>query len=152
MFDELQAYIDLHFCPSDTLHSPCHYTQSLTHAALQKAVAALSESFSEMLFRLIDEKGLTDVETYKRAGLDRKLFSKIRNPSYNPSKQTALALALALHLDLDETIDLLAKAGYTLSNANKTDVIIEYYIQAGNYELFAINEALVAFDLSPLRS
>ena len=114
---------------------------------IKRVIKGRGETFQEMLFRIIDRKGLKDPEVYKKANIDRKLFSKIRSDSdYKPSKRTVLALAVALELNMDETLDLLARAGYTLSPANKSDLIVGYCITHKIYNIHRINMYLFDFE------
>ena len=103
--------------------------------------------FAETLVSLIERSGRKNSEVYKKANVDKKLFSKIiNNVNYHPSKETAVAFAIALELDLDGAKDLIARAGYALTHSSKFDIIVEYFILHKNYDVFEINETLFAFD------
>ncbi|MDR1688685.1 MAG: macro domain-containing protein [Clostridiales bacterium] len=117
------------------------------NANLDDLIGNLDESFSETLLRLIDRTGKKDPEVYRRANIDRRLFSKIRgNKNYAPSKPTALAFAIALELSLSQTEDLLERAGFALSHSRKFDVIVEYFITSRKYDIFEINEVLFSYN------
>ena len=142
-----KAADDLHRRSGDTVYGMDAEAPAPQAIGLEHMIADLDESFSQTLLRLIDAKGRSDVDVYKRANLDRKLFSKIRTgKGYMPSKRTALALAISLELDLKETNDLLGRAGYALSHSQKFDVIVEYFILNKIYNLFLINDTLFQYD------
>lgn len=173
LLQSVQSYIERHYIPEHSVKStvPCTFREErrpraggpgpVVDAAPMAAPAVLGAAppdlarmlreadagFSETLLRLIDRAGKRDSEVYKKANIDRKLFSKIRrDPAYRPSKATALALAVALELDLDETRDLIGRAGYALSHSSKFDIIVEYFILQKNYNVMELNETLFYFD------
>jgi len=118
---------------------------------LQNLLRDMDAGFSETLLKLIDRSGKKDSEIYNKANVSRQHFSKIRNnPGYKPTKPTAIAFAIALELNMDETEDLIGRAGYRLTRSSKFDVIIMYFIQNRNYNMFDINETLYEFDQSLL--
>ena len=120
----------------------------LSTDSLDDLLSLKESSFSEALLEQIDRHGLTDPEVYRRANVDRKLFSKIRNNSqYQPKKTTALSLAIALHLDLNETLELIGKAGYTLTPSSKADLVVMYFIEHENWDIDLINQVLFKFKL-----
>ena len=157
LMQDVKSYIDEHYVKEHYDHrrsvlnvefkAMASMPMEASHSDLSALMDELDEPFNVTLLRLIDKKGKTDVEVYKKANIDRKLFSKIRTgKGYMPGKRTILALAIALQLSIEETDDLLKRAGYALSHSQKSDVIVEYFIINKNYDIYEINEVLFAYD------
>ena len=177
---KLQKYIDTHFVEIQFARKSFSKSKTLTKAAPKQRVlyemcsSSIEEpckkqkssniddfinivkdkqTFSEYLFSLIDESGESDADIYNRAGIDRRLFSKIRsNADYQPSKNTIFALAMALKLDQTKTSRLLNKAGYEFSNNKLTDIIIMFCIENKIYDLYQIDSFLVEYKQKPIAS
>lgn len=164
LFNDIAAYIDdvyveAHTDPAESMRRRMQSQYAFEDCCAAPAVvfhlndmlSQMDESFAEMLIRKIDEKQITDAECYKRANVDRRLFNKIKNnPGYKPGKQTVLAFAIALELSLEETKDMLMKAGFALSRSNKADIVVEYCLLNGIYDIMEINQVLFQLDLQPL--
>ena len=115
--------------------------------SLEDMLSKMDDNFAVTLLKLIDVKGITDVECYKKANVSKQTWYKIMNEkNYKPSKNTVIAFAIALELTLEETNHLLATVGFALSKSNKFDIIIEYFLINGEYNIFTINETLFKFD------
>ena len=143
---KIQEYISVNYQEIEILEA-----KKCICSAPEGIIDDLEDGFSETLLDMIDRKGMSDVECYKRAGVDRRLFSKIRsNPYYQPKKETALAFVIALRLDLVEARYLLESAGYALSRSSKTDLVVEYFIKNKIYDIVQVNEALYELGQEPL--
>lgn len=166
LFAGIDEYIDEHYV-ADAIDSEYHtdkmqrrirgyerelmIIQQQARSNLDDRLESSSETFTEMLLRLIRERDIPNPEVYKKANIDRKLFSAIQcKKDYQPKKKTALALSVALELDLPTTREFLAKAGYALSPSDKSDIIVSYFIENKRYNIMELNEALFDHDLSTL--
>jgi hypothetical protein len=159
MLRELDEYIEFHLGNVNIYKSAeifeeaeAPILQDIEHRELETFIEDHRQpSLKEMLFSLIDQKGLRDADIYKKAGIDRKHFSKIRsNPRYRPGKNTVLALCFALELDREETGELLSSAGYSLSASDTADLVISFCLEKNIHDLDAVNQALEAYSLKPL--
>lgn len=149
----IDAYIKLNYVETMEANKTVEADEDVTKSAgdfsadskvtLEQLMNEIGDSFQDKLFSYIDASGMTDVEVYKKANIDRKLFSKIRsNPLYHPRKQTVLALAIALSLNIEQTVDLLTSAEYALSPGSKGDLIVKYFIEHEIFDIMTINFAL----------
>ncbi len=154
---ELQLYVKRHL--EEVIIEEIHFSQNEMYTAEpleNREIEAfiknkLKPTFKELLFIFIDKKNLSDPLIYKKAGIGRKHFSKIRSiPNYLPKKNTIISLSLALELDKIETSELLNSAGYTLSDSDLTDLVIKFFLEKNIYDIDLVNDALNHFNLNPL--
>lgn len=163
LLEQIEQYLEANYIDPESLRPKGNIKYSIGHVPPKESIITsitkklkdtfglTKNPFAEYLWKLVDEKGMTDVETYKKAHLDRRIFSKIRNEkNYMPSKRTILAIAIALECDSKETNTLLHRAGYHLSSSSKEDVVIGYFIENKIYDLFLINEVLYHFGFKTL--
>ncbi|SFB09522.1 MULTISPECIES: hypothetical protein [unclassified Bacillus (in: firmicutes)] len=157
LFDELQEFIDFHLNVPEMSHMI--FSDSLEKCSQEVWLDELDDfiknnhkpTLTQLLFTYIDQKGVSDPEIYKKAGMDRKHFSKLRsNPNYQPKKNTVIALALALELNSEETDDFLDSAGYSLSQSDTSDLVIQFCIEKKIFKIEEVNQALYYFSLKPL--
>ena len=166
LFDDVAAYIDDHYVGRHVRRPRCNIPREILSEcdfnvddccaerlrapydiSLEVMLSEMDDNFAVTLLKLIDAKGITDVECYKKANVSKQTWYKIMNEkNYKPSKNTVIAFAIALELTLEETNHLLATVGFALSKSNKFDIIIEYFLINGEYNIFTINETLFKFD------
>jgi hypothetical protein len=139
IYDSVKAFIDEHYAIVFNQLSHDYYDD------LEELMENVEDSFAAALLGYIDAKGLSDPEVYRRAHMDKRLFNKIKNPEYHPSKKSALALAIALELNLQELEDLIDRAGYSLTRSDERDIIVAYCVKNGEYDILRINSILYAF-------
>ncbi|HEY8420599.1 MAG TPA: XRE family transcriptional regulator [Thermoclostridium sp.] len=152
ILQELQAYLDKNFHPARLFERTSFMVSEPLHYELENFIEGNKKpTFSQTLLKFIDKKGLSDSQVYRRAGIDRRHFSKIRsNSGYKPNKSTVISLALALELDKNETNELLASAGYSLSKSELSDLVILFCIERKIYKTEDVNSALEHFGLKPI--
>jgi hypothetical protein len=157
LLEELQYYVDTHLQP--VFHEMKLYSseermisEEIQNVDIEEFIKIKRQpAFNQTLFRFIDKKGVSDADVYKHAGMDRRHFSKIRsNPEYKPGKNTVIALALALELTKRETDKLLSSAGYSLSDSDTFDLVIQFCLEKKIFDFYDINQALDYFSLNPL--
>ncbi|HWO78696.1 MAG TPA: hypothetical protein VNM69_22795 [Bacillus sp. (in: firmicutes)] len=155
---EIEAYINNHlsllklddaielYAPNESIYIDLKETELENFIKTKR-----KPTFTQVLFQFIDQNEISDSQVYKKAGMDRRHFSKIRsNSNYHPKKNTAIALALALELTQAETDELLSAAGYSLSDSETTDLIIQFCLEKKMYDIDIVNQALEYFSEKPL--